>query len=240
MTLYVREVTPAADFSNRVAGVATLAEPVRRALYQYVVAQRGAVSRDEAAAGVHVPRHTAKFHLDRLVREGLLTTEFRRLSGRRGPGAGRPSKLYRRSDVEVSVSLPERSYDLAGQLMARAIETAARTGASVVDALHDAASAFGSRLGEAARAHTPTARTDDDVRSTACQLLADQGYEPRVEGGEILLQNCPFHALAAEHTELVCGMNLALVSAATERLGHPLAARLCPGEGRCCVVVDAS
>ena len=34
--------------------------------------------------------------------------EFRRLSGRIGPGAGRPSKLYRRADARVAVSLPPR------------------------------------------------------------------------------------------------------------------------------------
>ena len=57
------------------------------------------MGRDQAAQGVGVPTHTAKFHLDRLVDEGLLEVEFRRLSGRTGPGSGRPAKLYRRSDA---------------------------------------------------------------------------------------------------------------------------------------------
>ena len=72
-----------------VAGLASLAEPTRRALYLYVYAQDRPVSRDEAAAGVGVPRHRAKFHLDRLVNDGLLETEFARRTGRRGvvPGA---------------------------------------------------------------------------------------------------------------------------------------------------------
>jgi predicted ArsR family transcriptional regulator len=78
------------------------------------------VSRDEAAAGVGVPRHRAKFHLDKLVGDGLLEAEYRRRSGRRGPGAGRPAKLYRASG-ELAVMLPGRRYELAGQLMARAI-----------------------------------------------------------------------------------------------------------------------
>ena len=85
------------DFAEQVAGVAALAEPVRRDLYRFVVAQAGPVSRDQAGEGVGVPRHTAKFHLDKLVEEGLLDTEFRRLGDRQGPGAGRPTKLYRRS-----------------------------------------------------------------------------------------------------------------------------------------------
>ena len=101
------------DFATRVSRLSALAEPARRALYRYVAAQPGPVSRDQAGEGVGVPRHTAKFHLDKLVEEGLLTTEFRRLTGRSGPGAGRPTKLYRPSSDEVAVSVPERHYDLA-------------------------------------------------------------------------------------------------------------------------------
>ena len=111
-------------FGADVASIACLAEPTRQALYLYVRAQASAVSRDDAAAGVGVPRHGAKFHLDRLVDDGLLEAEYRRRSGRGGPGAGRPAKLYRRASREVAVMLPERRYELAGQLMARAITDA--------------------------------------------------------------------------------------------------------------------
>jgi predicted ArsR family transcriptional regulator len=113
------------DFASRVSRLAALAEPARRALYRFVASQSEPVSRDRASEGVGLPRHTAKFHLDRLVEEGLLVTEFRRLTGRTGPGAGRPTKLYRRAPQSVSVSVPERRYDLAGDLMARAIEESA-------------------------------------------------------------------------------------------------------------------
>ena len=109
-------------FGHRVTKLGALADPVRRALYRFVADQPGAVSRDQAADGIDVPRHTAKFHLDRLVDEGLLVTEFRRLTGRSGPGAGRPAKLYRRSRKEVAVSLPSRRYDLAGDVLADAVE----------------------------------------------------------------------------------------------------------------------
>src|SRR5262245_36574888 len=108
-------------FSDQVEGISALAEPVRRSLYLYVVGQPEPVSRDEAAAGADVARHTAKFHLDKLVEEGLLDVEYRRLSGRRGPGAGRPSKLYRRSTREFTVSIPERRYRLAGDILAAAL-----------------------------------------------------------------------------------------------------------------------
>src|SRR6478735_9095881 len=96
------------DRTADVAAVAALAEPTRRRLYDHVVRQAAPVSRDEAAAATDVPRATAAFHLDRLVDDRLLEVHFERLSGRTGPGAGRPAKLYRRSGCDVTVSLPER------------------------------------------------------------------------------------------------------------------------------------
>src|SRR3954452_725385 len=105
------------DFAAQVAGVSALADPVRRALYRFVVDAGEPVGRDQVAAGAGVARHTAKFHLDRLVAEGLVELEFRARSGRRGPGAGRPAKLYRRSERDFAVALPPRHYDVAGRVL---------------------------------------------------------------------------------------------------------------------------
>ena len=219
------------DFAAQVAGVGALAEPARRALYLYVVGQPEPVSRDRAAAGVGLARHTAKFHLDKLVAEGLLSTEFRRLSGRSGPGAGRPTKLYRRADRQIAVTLPERHYDLAGQILAAAVEAAGRSGVPVVEAVQEAAAVAGRRLGSACG--TPVRSLDDVAR-----VLAGQGYEPRIEGSAVVLANCPFHALARDHTALVCDMNLQLLGALLDVLGGiDVHARLEPAPQRCCVVV---
>lgn len=226
------------DFADQVNGVAVLAEPVRRDLYLYVVGQREPVSRDQAAAGCGVAQHTAKFHLDKLAEEGLLDVEYRRLSGRQGPGAGRPTKLYRRSDREVSVSLPAREYDLAATLMARAIEDSARTGAVVVDALHERAAELGRELGERVRGEEgPDDGGDTPGLQGVCRVLAEHGYEPREVDGEVIMANCPFHALTADHTELVCGMNYALMQGITQAAGRALTARLDPAPDRCCVVL---
>ena len=220
------------DLASSVSGVAALAEPVRRNLYLFVVAQDSPVSREQAADGVGVAAHTAKFHLDRLASEGLLVTEYRRLGGRRGPGAGRPTKLYRRAPGEVSVTLPPRRYDLAGTLMAGAIESSSHEGTPVLEALHNEAT----RLGQELAAQAPD-RSDRPV-DAVLDVLATQGFEPRQSEGTITLANCPFHALAQEHTQLVCGMNLALLSAATSAVGAgDLTARLDPAPGRCCVVL---
>lgn len=229
------------DFGDRVAAVGALAERVRRDLYRYVVDQGHPVSRDQASEGLGLPRHTAKFHLDKLVEDGLLVTEFQRLTGRRGPGAGRPAKLYRRSDRELSVSLPERHYDLAGTLMARAIEESLRGSVPVDTALRSEAATFGRRLGEEVEASVPPRSAWPRVLDGVRQALADHGYEPRQRGRSLELGNCPFHRLAQEHTELVCGMNLALLGAAAEQVADGrLVARLEPAPGRCCVVLAAA
>ncbi|HKN51315.1 MAG TPA: helix-turn-helix domain-containing protein, partial [Amycolatopsis sp.] len=99
-----------------VGAVASLDEPTRRRLYEHVVRQPAPVSRDEVAATLGIPRATVAFHLDRLVCADLLTVSYERRTGRSGPGAGRPAKLYSRSARQVSISLPERRYELAGRL----------------------------------------------------------------------------------------------------------------------------
>ena len=221
------------DFAEQVAGVSALADPVRRSLYRFVVAQPEPVSRDQAAAGLEVPRHTAKFHLDRLVEEGLLETEFRRLSGRRGPGAGRPSKLYRRGARQVAVSVPERRYDVAGRLLARAVERATADGTPVQVAVGESAAAEGRRIAATPGPRLPAALDD------ALAILTERGYEPRVDGDVVVLANCPFADLAREHTQLVCGMNLDLLSAFLDERGSSVTARLDPAAGRCCVTLTS-
>jgi predicted ArsR family transcriptional regulator len=226
-------------FAASVAGVAALAEPVRRDLYLFVAGQAEPVSRDQAAAAVGVPVHTAKFHLDRLADEGLLEVEYRRLSGKRGPGAGRPTKLYRRSEHEVAVSLPPREYDLAAGVMAAAIEASVHDGTPLRDALHECAVAAGRALA------APKAPGSGQPLHAICEVLADHGYEPRTEPDEesterVVMANCPFHWLSRTHTELVCGLNADLIDGVTQELGQGVVtARLEPAPGRCCVVLRA-
>ena len=212
------------ELSVQAAGIGALAEPVRRDLYRYVVGQADAVSREQAAEGVGVPLHTAKFHLDKLVDSGLLSVEFRRLTGRTGPGAGRPSKLYRRGERELSVSLPQRRYDLAGRILAAAVERAAAEQVPVDAAVREAARAEGRRA-----AWTAAAEEVADV-------LVDHGYEPRRRDDELVLANCPFDALVADHTALVCGLNEQFVGGVLDGLDCT-AWRACldPEPGLCCV-----
>ena len=212
------------------ASLSSLDDPVRRRLYEVVTRQAGPVSRDEAASAAGIGRALAVYHLDKLVESGLLTASYQRPPGRSGPGAGRPAKLYARSDREFAVSVPQREYELAARLLVQAVE--ADPGDRSRAALAAAARRLGTELGSAFR---PDAAERDDVEGA----LAQQGYEPcRGGDGVIRLRNCPFHQLAEQHRDVVCGMNLALVEGLVAGLGadswHPV---LDPGPGRCCVAI---
>jgi predicted ArsR family transcriptional regulator len=223
---------------DRLASIASLGEPTRRSLYEHLVAAGGWVGRDEAAAAVGVERGTAAHHLDRLAADGLVEVDFQRRTGRSGPGAGRPAKLYRRARRDIEVSLPPRDYELAGRLLARAAERSRSEGTDIVRALDHEARAEGRRLADQARARPgewPGGHGRDRRRRAVLDVLAEHGFEP-VGDDEIVLRNCPFHRLAREHTELVCGMNLSLLGAVLEHAGDTgLSARLEPEEGLCCV-----
>jgi predicted ArsR family transcriptional regulator len=223
-------VEPSRD--AHISAVAVLDEPTRRRLYDYVVRQPEPVSRDDAAAALELPRTTAAFHLDRLVDGGVLNVDYQRRTGRTGPGAGRPAKLYQRSDQDVAVSLPQRCYELAGRLLSSALAHAERSGDSPRAILDQRAYQLGNELGETAR----NAGGDRDTRGAAIRILEEYGFEPLVEGDDVTLANCPFHTLAQEYTEIVCGMNLRLLDGLLDGLAPSgLTARLDANPPNCCV-----
>ena len=232
------------ELDRRIAGIAALDQPLRRDLYRALASADGWTGRDEAAAALGVPRSVAAFHLDKLVDAGVLDVRFERTTGRRGPGAGRPSKLYRPRYEEVAASVPDRRYDLAGSLLATAVAESESSGAPVADCLSAAARAAGREIGADARDTTEgvDGEQHDDWRQRIVDLLARHGYQPEIDpSDEIVLANCPFHRLAEEHRTLVCGMNLDFVDGVLDGLGRdePVSARLDPTPGACCVRVAA-
>lgn len=234
---------PAEDLERRISGIAALDQPLRRDLYRLLSERGGWVTRDDASEALGVARSVAAFHLDKLVEAGVVEVTFQRTSGRTGPGAGRTAKLYRRSRDEVTASVPERRYDLAGSLLATAIVEAERTGAPIAECLSRTARAAGRVIGEEAAAATGPLAEPEDRRAGVLQILARHGYEPELgTGGEIALLNCPFHRLAEEHRSLVCGMNLDFLAGLLEGIGRTdsLDARLAPEPGYCCVRIDAA
>lgn len=222
--------SPLSPTPNRADAVAALTDPQRRDLYR--LAADHAISRDDAATALGIPRSTAALNLDRLVDAGLLTVSYARRSGRTGPGAGRPAKLYRATDTELSATIPERHYELVGDLLAAAAEKADETGVPVRDALASEAFAAGAAIGAGAGRL--------EAALTACGYAPRDGQPGDAASTDLVLENCPFHVLARRHTALICEANLEFVrglAAATDDERTPV---LAPAEGRCCVEIRAS
>jgi predicted ArsR family transcriptional regulator len=201
--------------------LASLTDRVRRQAYQVVADGTGPVGRDEVADALGVGRTLAAFHLDKLVGAGLLEVSYARRSGRTGPGAGRPAKLYRVAAAEHAVSVPPRAYRSAAELLAEAVEQA-----GAEQTLYNVAQKHGRRIPPCA-----------DVT----EVLAGQGYAPVADGPDrIELRNCPFHRLAEQFPPVICGMNLAMVTGllAGAGLDGAWAARMDAAPGRCCVTVS--
>ena len=232
--------------TDPLSALSALSEPLRRRIYEHVASSPdGEVSRDGAAAALGVARSVAAFHLDKLVDAGLLEVHYRRPPGRGGPGAGRPAKWYRRAPGEIAVSVPERRYDLAAELLARAVERAGERAGDldIEGVLAGVARAHGHDLASELRSLS-TGASAGEARPALLErlvgLLVRHGYEPRLTGGVVTMANCPFHALAEEHRDLVCRMNHELLTGVAEEVGLPLgAARLDPEPGRCCVTIVA-
>ena len=200
--------------------VASLTDGVRRQAYQLIAGGSGPVGRDEVAEALGVGRTLAAFHLDKLVAAGLLEVSYARRSGRTGPGAGRPAKLYQVAAAEHAVSVPPRAYRTAAELLAEAVEQA---GAEQV-------------LYQVARRHGRRAEPEPDVTA----LLTGHGYAPVAVEDRIELRNCPFHRLADQFPPVVCGMNLALITGLLDGAGldGEWAAGMDAAPGRCCVTLS--
>jgi predicted ArsR family transcriptional regulator len=204
--------------------VSSLDEPKRRALYRFVGEAGRPVSREEAAAAAGIGRPLAAYHLDKLAEHGLVEVTYARPSGRTGPGAGRPAKLYRRSSREFVLRAPPRDYRLLAELLVRML-------AEANDEMRAAVVRTAESMG----------RTIGEQGGSVIDLLRARGYEPVVtDTGSVRLRNCPFAAVSTSCPAVVCAANHALVRGMLAGLGlDPTAARLAPDELHCCVLVDA-
>lgn len=212
-----------------------LGDTTRRDLYFFVVGRGTWVSRKEAAEALELRPGLVAHHLDRLVDDGLLEIEYRRLTGRSGPGAGRPAKLYRRTDATFELTLPPRNPRLVNQLLIEAVGRLGRRADPVRQALVDVAR----EAGVAAGRHAADGAAPVERGRAFTDLLGAMGYAPHTGDGELSLANCPYEPVAEQDRTTVCSMNLALVEGAAAGVG--LQRTSCslrpPVGGGCCVHV---
>jgi predicted ArsR family transcriptional regulator len=224
------------SLERQLRAAAALEHPLRRALYRYVCDVDREVGREEAARAVGAGRDRVASHLDKLAEAELLEVTYRRLSGRSGPGAGRPSKLYRPSPGQLEISVPPRRYGLAAEVFAGAL-LAARVRQEVVE---DCARALGQKLGQDARRGLRSGDSRSRTAEALERLAEDHGFNPVRAGRFMAMTNCPFLSLVESRGELVCQMNLSLLRGMLAGLGAEgmEASPVVPPRGRgCCVKV---
>jgi predicted ArsR family transcriptional regulator len=219
--------------AHQLAELSTLLEPTRGRLYEYVAREMDPVTRDQAAQAMGITRSKAAFHLDVLVDAGLLRVQFRRLSGRTGRGAGRPSKLYARSRHRFSITVPQQNPELLARLLAPAVQGASQT------LTQDAAHRYGESLGAKAKRRLGRAAGDERLARCIDEIAESLGFEPTRSGAETWARNCPFDPLSRDVPQVVCHTALAILGGVIEGVG---ASRVRPTRRErppwCCVVLQ--
>lgn len=231
------EVTESKDNENNednLSRLSGLAEPNRRLLYDFIVSQNDYVSREQAAQASGLRKGIASHHLDRLVQDGLLEVVFKNLPGNNGGKVGRPSKLYRRATNEIEVSLPSREYKIAAQILAKAVDSTLSRKCTLDEAITDSAHEEGKKIAEQLRV---TIKNEESIDRQIIGGLSQYGYEPEtLYDGVTVLHNCPFHAIAQEHKELICSMNHTMLDSMLKEIDQTkLVAKLEPQAQHCCV-----
>jgi predicted ArsR family transcriptional regulator len=223
---------------TELAVAALLTDELRGRLYR-LVRRRHPVSRDEAAAEAGISRGLAAFHLDKLVAAGLLRARPQAPAER--PRVGRRPKVYEPSDLELGITIPQRHYELVGELLVDALAQAVPDEAPLATATR-IATAKGKQLATHLRQTRATGRLGPERALTAAsELLEQHGYEPhRPSPHTLRLRNCPFHTLARRAPEIVCAINQALIDGLLRGLGDQrVQAVLVPRPDACCVELHA-
>jgi predicted ArsR family transcriptional regulator len=187
-------------------------DPTRRFLYSLAADADDGLTAAEAGrlAGLH--RTVARAHLERLVELDLLS-----VSNRRGPGGGRPAKVYRPSKDPVSATLPPRRYERLAGLLVRTLaqladEATAAAAAERIGWMYGREVASGHQLNDGEPSPAPGAPR---LSPSAAQTWLDEnGYRATLEVGEKLtieVANCVFRELAVSAPLLVCSLDRALI-----------------------------
>lgn len=187
-----------------------------RGLRDTLVFVRGepqAVTIDEVAAAHGIHRNVARRRLEQLATARLLVTGFERRTGRSGPGAGRPAKVYSPAPEMSGIEFPARRYPELVGLLLDDVPTRRR---------EDVGVRFGTMLAAAAEVEPSTDRRVGLER--LCEALGALGFQAHLESldddaAEIVTPTCPLRPLVvtdASAADLDRGVWRALVAGALE------------------------
>jgi predicted ArsR family transcriptional regulator len=181
--------------------LSVVADPDLRAALLLARGRDGGFTADEAARELGVHRNVARARLDRLAAAGFLEIAFERRTGRSGPGAGRPAKVYSVAPEVEGVEFPPRR--LAG-LVGHLIDELPEAGRA--RALRRAGEDFGRELAESSRLR-PLAGAKAGLERM-CAALRSLGFqaslrEVRDDVAVIDTPTCPLRPLVRERPEAV-------------------------------------
>lgn len=229
------------ETESGIASAAVLADEQRRAIYTFVRGAGRPVTREDVARANGISWRLAAFHLEKLLERGLLKSHYARPIERGGPGAGRSVKYYEPSEAQIEVSIPQRRYDLVGQLLVEAIRTQTPGELARENAVRVAAEK-GRELGEEIRRKRRLRRPGPErALAAAEEVLEEYGFEPyRDDRRVVALRNCPFHSLAKLAPDLVCRMNRSFLDGLLRGMGNDnVQALLAYKPGDCCITLRA-
>jgi predicted ArsR family transcriptional regulator len=179
--------------------LAAAGDPQLRRIVVYARGRRDPFTAAEAAAALDLHRNVARSRLDRLVDSGFLSVAFERRGGRRGPGAGRPAKIYRVAPELEAVEFPDRRLvELIG-LLVETIRPSDR-----VTALREAGESFGRSL--AAAGGLKPRRGVKAALEAVCDALGSLGFHASVvsldgDRAELASPTCPLRPLVVKYPE---------------------------------------
>ena len=225
------------QFSAAVAAVsAAFGDPTRRDIFLHVRAQPG-ITATAVAATFSLHPNVARHHLQRLVDGGYLKVE----TGRRGAGAGRPSKQFFAVEEELSFGLTQRRDDLLMRLLGEAMQ---RLGPEEAEKM---AAHVGEEYGRSlASRMTPTEgqRTIRAAMHVVADTLTAHGFaahaEDRGETTAVIAEQCPFGdasstnpVLCAVDRGMVKGLLSGLCGQASERALPVILSSRARGDAAC-------
>jgi predicted ArsR family transcriptional regulator len=179
--------------------LAAAGDPQLRRVLLYARGRRDPFTAGEVALVLGVHRNVARSRLDRLAVAGFLTVTLERLGGQRGPGAGRPAKVYRVAPELEGLEFPDRRLaELIGLLLGK-IPARGRA-----RALREAGEEFGRNLGVRA-----SLKPSGNVRTgleRVCNALGTLGFHASVqslEGDTAILESatCPLRPLVVSRPD---------------------------------------
>lgn len=178
--------------------------------------------------GLHV--NTVRFHLDRLVGEGLVRRDTQPRSE-----PGRP-RLTFTAAPRPDVGRDQRNYQFLAEMLAGYFASAVR------DAAAEALVVGQTWGGYLTTRPAPYRRTTAETAvAELLRVLDDLGFVPDLKedgaGQRILLRHCPFLEVAETHQDIVCSVHLGLMQGVLSELRAPVATdRLLPfAEPAACV-----